>query len=123
MGSIRENMRKRAEDAKSVIGSFKFQRDDLTKTIEVLEFAEKVLAGEPRGETKTALVIHYAQVSRFIDIADCVECGAAEIEGWKPNWRYCPLCGSAVTRAERENNPNDRLTRNALRDAVAAVTK
>jgi hypothetical protein len=119
--SIRETMRKLSQDAKEVISSYKYQRADLDKTIAALEYADKVLSGEPRAETKTALLIHYDRPSRFISVADCLECGA-ELEGYKINWKCCPVCTSSVVDAKQENDPNDRLTRKALQEVLKPLT-
>jgi hypothetical protein len=119
--SIRDNMRKRAEDAKEVLSSFNFQRADLDRTIAVVEAAEKVLAGEPKSETKTGLVIHATQSSLWVDKADCTECKAT-LQGYQKNWKFCPVCGSTVVKVEKEDSPSDRLTRDAVKHAVDSLT-
>jgi hypothetical protein len=117
MGSLREDMKRRLRDAEEIIRSLKFQRESLDKEIAAVELASTQLKGEPVEHTDTALLIHYDRPSRFISVADCLECGT-ELEGYKSNWKYCPVCGSTVTKAQEEKDPNDRLTRKALQEAL-----
>lgn len=118
--SIRDTMRQRAQDAKSVLSSLKFQRDDLDKSIAVIEFADKVLDSPPKHETKCGLVLHYTQTSGYFQKADCSECSAT-LQGYERTWKFCPVCGSTVIKTEQEESANDRLTRKALREAVDSL--
>ena len=119
--SIRDTMRKRADEAKEVLSSLKYQRDDTDKIIRVVEYAEKVLASEPKHETKCGLIIHATQSSLWVDKADCTECGVT-LQGYQKNWKCCPVCTSTIVRVEKEDNPSDRLTRDAVKQAVDSLT-
>ena len=119
--STRATMNQRAQQAREEIQSIRFQIESSQKTLAVLEFAEKVLACEPKHETKTGLVIHATQSSLWVDKADCTDCKAT-LQGYQKNWKFCPVCGSTVVRVEKEDSPSDRLTRDAVKQAVDSLT-
>jgi DNA-directed RNA polymerase subunit RPC12/RpoP len=119
--SIRETMQQRARDAKDVISSYKYQRADLDKTIAVVEFAEKVLAGEPKSETNCGHTLRYSQRNGYYEESYCSECQQT-VQGYEKDWTHCPKCGSRIVKVDREDTPEDRLTRNAVKNAVDSLT-
>jgi ribosomal protein S27E len=118
--SIRENMAKASQEAKEEIQSIEFQIESSQKTLRALKFAQQVLSGQPRAETKCNLSKHYTLTSGYFQKVDCSECGQT-VQGWEKSWRYCPLCGSTVIKTEEEANATDRLNRAAVKGAVEAV--
>ena len=118
--SIRETRRNLAEQAEDLIPSIKLQIERLTTELGVVQLAKQVLSETPKAETKCGMTVHYSQASMWIDKCDCSECGNT-LQGYQKFWRFCPACGSTIVAVEKEDTPADRLARNAVREAVAAV--
>jgi hypothetical protein len=85
-----------------------------------LLIAHAALAEEPRALIHCDFVKHYATVSLAVERADCSECNTT-VMGVEAGWRFYPLCGSQVKSITRENSPEDRLTRKAVKEAMEGV--
>jgi hypothetical protein len=119
--SIRETRRELAAEARDEIKNAESQRERMDRTLRLLKVAASILQEEPKAETRCGLVLEYAQKSQWVDCGECTECGET-YSGYRPSWRFCPCCGSTVVSVEKEDSPGDRLARNAVREAVAAMT-
>ena len=118
--STRESMRVAKQDALQELESVNHQLDSLSRTKRALEAAVNQLSGEPREQTATGFVLHYAESNGFFQKAECSECGST-VEGYSRAWKFAPCCGSAIVRVEKETNPGDRLARTAVKDAVKSL--
>jgi formate dehydrogenase maturation protein FdhE len=95
------------------------QRADAAEE-KALLVAHAALAEEPRALIHCDFVKHYATVSLAVERADCSEC-LTTVMGVEESWKFCPVCGSQVTSVTRENSPEDRLTRQAVKQAMEGV--
>ena len=118
--SIRQTLKELAADARDEIQSVELQIETSNRTLRILRMCQQVLSEEPKAETKCGLVLEYAQKSQWVSCGECTECGET-FSGYRPNWTHCPICGSKIVKVEKEDSPGDRLARNAVREAVAAV--
>jgi hypothetical protein len=95
----------------------------MTRTIDALEFAEEALNEEPRSLIKTSFELEYIQVSLMCERGRCGECGVSSTGYEESKWRYCPGCGSELVNFTREDNPHDRLARDAVSSAMASISR
>jgi hypothetical protein len=85
-----------------------------------LDVAIAALSEEPRALILCDFVKHYATVSLAVERADCSEC-LQTVMGVEESWKFCPVCGSQLKSVTRENSPEDRLTRKAVKEAMEDV--
>lgn len=105
--SERALRKQNADVVAGCLDSLAQELDARTRIREALALAHDVLNEEPRKLTQCEIAVEYLQINMSANRARCGECDGA-FEGWTQAFRYCPLCGSQITRAERDSNPYDR---------------
>jgi hypothetical protein len=85
-----------------------------------LLIAHAALAEEPRALIFCDGVLQYARISLAVENLACSECGET-VMGWEDKWTGCPVCLSKFKSITRENSPEDRLTRKAVKEAMEGV--
>jgi len=95
----------------------------MARTIDALELAEQALNEEPRILIETTYELEYVQISLMCERGRCGECGVSSTGYEESKWRYCPACGSELVDVTREDNPHDRLARDAVSSAMASISR
>ena len=98
-------------------------REEHEQEEQALVIAQAAVIEEPRQLVTCQVVLEYVALSSWkAERAHCSECESS-FDGWTPEYRFCPLCGSQINSIQREHSPQERLTRSAVKDAMAVFTK
>ena len=123
MGQLSERaLRKQnAELLAGCLADFEQELDARTKVRDALALACNALSEEPRALTHCELSLEFTPFNTTTERAHCGECSGAFI-GWNENFRFCPLCGSQITKAIHDQNPYDRNLRERVESAMREIT-
>jgi rRNA maturation endonuclease Nob1 len=113
--SVREQRRQNAEVIAQCTEQLSQELDARTQINKALLLAHEVLSEEPRKLTECEIALEYLQINIAANRGHCSECDGA-FEGWTEAFRFCPICGSQITRAARETNPHDRNLRERIKE-------
>ena len=121
MNSEREKRKKHATRLDEQIASLEAMHETSGRDLQALKLAREILSEVPAKQTECSYELQRFTISGVMEQGRCSECLEDSI-GWSPRWKHCPLCGSRIVSAQKENDPIARLQHDAVKQAVTQLT-
>ena len=119
--SEREKRKKHATRLDEQIASLEAMHETSGRDLQALKLAREILSEVPAKQTECSYERERFTITGTMEKGRCSECLEDSI-GWGPQWRYCPICGSKIVEAQKENDPLARLQHDAVKHAVTQLT-
>jgi hypothetical protein len=121
MNSERGTRKKHAARLDEQIASLEAMHETSGRDLQALKLAREILSEVPVKQTECSYELQRFTISGVMEQGRCSECLEDSI-GWSPRWKHCPLCGSTIVEAKKENDPIARLQHDAVKQAVNQLT-
>ena len=118
MNSERQKRKTHAAQLDEQIRNLESIQTKTAQQLDSLRLAQRTLSEPIRPLDECEMLIHTFQPHGYQE-ADCSACGNTVI--WEMNAEFCYRCGSRVVKAEKEQDPRDRMARVAIKEAASQL--